>query len=133
MKTSMNVLAGALALGAVIGGARVATAGQKVVHEVKVDLTARTASGSMGDARRSLDPSQSITITIRGMQDFSSGTAAFTNPNGVTGSCWTTEPKIVAALQSVKSDSHVAVQWDAQGKCIVVDNYASSRWSVKEQ
>jgi hypothetical protein len=50
----------------------------------------------------------------------------------VTKSCNTTEPAIVAALAAVKSDGHVRVFWDADGKCTSVDNYTSSTRSVKE-
>jgi hypothetical protein len=133
MRTSMKMLAGALALGAVIGSAAVATAGQKKFYPVKIDVVARTAEGAMGDARRSADPSQNITVTITAMADFSIATAAFRDASGVVRSCNSTEPAIVAALAAVKSDGHVAVEWDAEGHCTVVNNYTSSSRSVKEQ
>jgi len=133
MNTSMKAVIAALALGATIGSVGVATAGRKETFPVTVNLAARTASGALGDARRSADTRQLVTITIRGMANYSSGTAVFKDENGVKGQCFTTEPEIVAALQSVKSDGHVAVEWDADGQCIVVDNYTSSTRSVKEQ
>jgi hypothetical protein len=72
------------------------------------------------------DASQNITITITAMPDYTNATAAFTDANGVTAYCNTTEPALVTRLQSVKSDSHVAVEWDASGKCTVAKNYTSS-------
>ena len=131
----MKVLAGALALGAVIGSAGVATAGFKTTYPVVIDVNNRTAEGAMGDARRSADSSQNITITIFASVsgNYSVVTAAFRDANGVVRFCNSTNPAIIAALASVKSDSHVQVAWDPQGACTSVNNYTSSSRSVKEQ
>jgi len=132
MHTSMRMATGALVLGAMLVSTGVATAGRKEYRDVTVNVTERKASGSLGDARRN-GTIQSITISIRGMANYMSGTAAFTDEDGHRGHCFTTDPKMVEALASVRSDGLVSVEWTSNGECIVVDAYTSSRWSTKEQ
>jgi hypothetical protein len=133
MKTSMKVLVGALALVAVIGSAGVANAGFKsILHPVFVDLSTRNAGGTMSDARNSADSVQFMTVSTWAMSTVSNATATFMDANGVLGSCTTTEPRMIAALQSVKSDSYVRIVWNSQGQCTQVLHYTSSADTVKQ-
>ena len=121
MKTSMKVLVGAVALIAMIAGGRVATAGYKgIPHPVAVDTSARSAWGTFADVRNSDDSVQYMTIFIGASSYATTAVATFVDEHGVMGSCTTTDPKMVAALQSVKSDSFVWVMWTSQGQCTSV-------------
>ncbi|KFA90647.1 hypothetical protein [Archangium violaceum] len=100
-----------------------AWAGLKYTRTVSVTLGSNgsgSASGSLADARNSPDSVQYIgceTYVYGGSPEVLCWAQA---SNGVFGSCYSSNPAIVAALQSIKGDSELGFNWNSSSECTFV-------------
>ena len=121
-----------LALAATLGtAASPAMAGAKLNFGVGINLAARVAWGSFGDARNSADSNTSVAISIGGAKGSLWANVHIQDSAGTNAYCYTSEPSIVQALQSANSDGYVYVTWDASGQCNYVGVYNASAYAVK--
>jgi hypothetical protein len=109
-----------------------AHAGDTRSAAVVVNTSARTASGSMGTARNSIDSKQIIGCygmvkRVAGKDQYS-GYCFATNSAGVSGSCTidTLDPISSPMFSTLKDDSYVSFAWTAAGKCtdVRIENYS---------
>ncbi|NVJ21308.1 MULTISPECIES: hypothetical protein [Myxococcus] len=105
-----------IAISALIG--TVAWAGAKNTNTVLVNTVARTASGSLGDARNTADTQQFIGCGITTYVGSAPTVACFamdTSSNYV--GCSSTNADLLATAQSINGDSYITFTWDAFSGC----------------
>lgn len=101
-----------------------AQAGSRRVLQVVIDDTARSASGALGAARQSTDSAQFISCYNE------AGPLAVCvarNSAGLQRACTTTDPRHVATIRALRSDSHIFFAWRENGQCRSVVMTISSR------
>ena len=134
MKSSMKRT---VTLGVVVGGALLAAgtayAGAKGNAGVFLNQTQRYAGGSLADARSSADTKASISIEFGASPGYSSAWLQVVDAQGVIANCFTTNPAMVQAFQSIMSDGYVYATWDASAQCTYVAAFNTSMYSVKQQ
>lgn len=105
-----------IAVTALIGTA--AWAGAKSTNTVLVNTGARSASGSLGDARNSADTQQFIgcSITTYVGSAPSLGCFAMDTSSNYVG-CSSTNADLVATARSINGDSYITFTWDTFSAC----------------
>jgi hypothetical protein len=95
-----------------------AWAGTKGVYSVYVSTTGKYAEGAIGSARNSADAYQQLGC---GLTAYSAGTPSgycyARDASGVSAMCNTSDPGLVAQIQSVSTDGYLRFNWDASGYC----------------
>lgn len=111
--------AAAAALAFAIGATSRATAGRKDWGPVTIDIAASRAHGSLGSARNSADPYQSIgCFTFYDTANrVNQATCVAVDANGKSATCGTQDPTMVAVTFAFTSDSHVSFSWNRDGSC----------------
>ena len=124
MKSSIK-LASALVTAAM---SLTAIAGEKDTHEVTFDPNKPFVQGALGNARNSVDAVQYIGCQLNS----SSALCVAVNSAGVTHSCSTTDPTMLANIRALNGDSWFAFKWDAvSGVCNLIMVWNDSRYAPK--
>jgi hypothetical protein len=91
------------------------------------------ASGALGFVRNTPDTSGLIECGSHGWADGSRSMQCFiTDPQtDITYLCFSNNPTLVAATDSIKGDSYVFVQFDREGTCTHVFAESGSAWAPK--
>lgn len=113
--------------------ASAAVAGYKYAYPALVDTVGRYAAGTMGGTRNSANAVEYIICSnvatntgIRYAQCYAKNAA------GVFGSCYTTDPAIIAVVSTLQGDSYFYFAWDAGGNCANVSVYNGSYPAPKQ-
>ncbi|MBZ0234990.1 MAG: hypothetical protein K8M05_21865 [Deltaproteobacteria bacterium] len=126
-----TILAASLsaAIAFAIAGATRATAGRKDLWTVTIDAGAQRAYGSLGSARNSADPRQSIGCSTfyDPTNRVNQATCIAVDAKGNFARCMTQDPTIVAVTFAFTSDSQIAFSWDDHEECrhIAVSNLSN--------
>jgi hypothetical protein len=97
--------------------AATAYAGARFTYPVVINDTNRTAYGALTDARGSADTRQYIGC----WSNNASGGCDAVNASGLTRSCSTTDPAMLAVIRSMSDESYVAFRWGADSStCLYV-------------
>lgn len=119
-----------LVVGLMITGT--AFAGLKTNIPVTVNTTSRFAAGAIGSARNSADAVQNIGCSLSATPTSAARVFCFArNAANVYGSCSSSDPKLVAAAQSINPDSYVYFAWDTTGACTFLSLYEVSYYPPK--
>ncbi|MFY0572752.1 hypothetical protein ACN28E_54225 [Archangium lansingense] len=101
-----------------------AWAGYKNSHTVSVTIGSNgsggAASGSLASARNSSDTVQYIGCETHAYGGGSEIMCFARASNGTFGSCYSSNPVIVAIVQSIKGDSEIEIQWNSGSECTFV-------------
>ncbi|HTU66890.1 MAG TPA: hypothetical protein VMF52_13150 [Steroidobacteraceae bacterium] len=102
-------------------------AGVFIVDEVKL------AYGYMGGAHNSADDKQMISVNLGGYVSTGARSVSILirNAAGVQRSCVSTNPVIIATADTIQGDSQVSIQYDAAGRCTVVNVTQNSGYEPK--
>jgi hypothetical protein len=98
-------------------------AGHQQGGSVVVNRKLQYAGGGLGGARNSPDTVQQIACNVQ----TTAGSAPLVlcmawSASGINGNCWSYDPSILAAAQSVSGDSWVDYHWHAtSGECTELD------------
>lgn len=114
----------ALVAGALIGGA--AHAGMKSSFPVEIDMTKRTAEGSMGTARNSSDELQFIGCRM----SLDSAVCDAMDAGGNYVGCYAANPSMTmrSVLASINGDSFIMFSWNERWECTGLQVHNNSRW-----
>lgn len=99
------LFAGSLAVAATV------YAGARFTYPVVINDTNRTAYGALTDARGSADTRQYIGCWSNGAM----GGCDAVNASGLTRSCSTIDPAMLAVIRSMSDESYVAFRWSSDG------------------
>jgi hypothetical protein len=91
--------------------AATAYAGARFTYPVVINDLNRTAYGALTDARGSADTRQYIGC----WSNNASGGCDAVNASGLTRSCSTIDPAMLAVIRSMSDESYVAFRWGADG------------------
>ena len=118
MKRQSVVVGGLVALSL---ASATANAGHRVVSQVNISAYYKFAYGNLGDARNSADVNQDLGCTTSAYSDGSIFVTCQANDqNGNWAFCSSSNPAMVAAAQSIGSDSYVYFSWDANYSCTAI-------------
>jgi hypothetical protein len=108
--------------------AATAYAGEKASQEVVFSATKPFATGDLAAVRNSVDTVQYLYCQTSG----TNGLCAARNSAGVSHSCSTTDPNLLAVMRALNGDSYLVFAWNSDGTCktIVVQN--DSRYAPKQ-
>jgi hypothetical protein len=117
----------------------VATAGQKISSPVQVNLSGRSAAGSVGTARNSLDTTQYIGCQMWSFGDSTGATIycfARTAPTATAASTYAqciagNSPSMASVVDAMGPASQIVFEWDANGNCTYIAADNSSSWEPK--
>jgi len=121
-----------VALAALAGLETDASAGSKAMLPVQVDLPHRMAYGAAGSARNAADLVQSIYCFTNATSYSIYGYCGAMTADGVFGSCYTTDAKMLQLIQVMASDGVFSFYWDENGQCTNVLSYRGSIWDPKQ-
>lgn len=97
--------------------AATAYAGARFTYPVVINDFNRTAYGALTDARGSADTRQYIGC----WSNNATGGCDAVNASGLTRSCSTIDPAMLAVIRSMSDESYVAFRWGADGStCLYV-------------
>lgn len=116
---SHRTLVGALAMGVF---ATTVFAGSQLSQEVTIKDTKGFAYGDLGYARNTADTVQYIGCSVTGVI----AVCAARDSTGLTRSCSTSDPDLMALARSLNGDSYLSFSWDGSGFCttLQVRNYS---------
>jgi len=123
----LPLLAGLTALSVLLAVAAPATAGRAINYPVTI--SGSTAYGSMLSARRSADTVQYLGCGIYSpdaIHNVRYAQCDAVNAQGRRLVCDTTDPAMIATVQSIGAYYYVSFRSDGQGKCLAIDTWISS-------
>jgi hypothetical protein len=103
-------------------------AGSKQVQQVVIVDASKLANGDLGYVRNTPDTVQYISCTNSG----TTATCNARNAGGVSRSCSTTDPAMLATIRSLPSDGYLVFYWDVNGNCTSVNVTTTSRTAPKQ-
>jgi hypothetical protein len=109
-----------LGFAAALLASTVALAGFRSAQQVLIFDAGRFANGDLGYVSNTTDTTQYI-----GCENLSGfGYCYAKDPNGLSRSCSTSDPNLLAVIRSLNGDSYLIFWWDTSGHCtsIEVDN-----------
>ena len=112
-----------LALAGGLLTATAALAGLRMSDPVTIDDGKSSAKGDLGAVRNTTDTVQEIGCIME------SATMAFcyaTNSAGVSRSCTTSDPNLVANVRGLNGDSRLFFHWDTTGACTFIGTETAS-------
>ena len=97
-----------------------AQAGVRTNFPVSVDTINMVAAGTFGSTRNTGDLVQDLSCRVTVDTSGAWALCAATNAQGTTGTCVTVDPNMLAAINSLGSDSYVQFSWNSIGFCTEV-------------
>ncbi|HTJ42426.1 MAG TPA: hypothetical protein VL463_10050 [Kofleriaceae bacterium] len=126
-----NALRG-LALSLVTLAAIPAYAGSKVSY--RVNVTTAWAEGTLSAVRAAPDSMQQIECQVTAFPGYAPGGYCFArDAAGTTRSCWTSDPGMIATIESIQGDSYVFFQFNTTSTCTALTVRQSSANEPKAQ
>lgn len=115
----MKKLIGVVCALAMVGAGTAAWAGLKYTQDsVYISFANRLAMGSLGGVRNSADPNEYIEVTIDAYPNGSTSVTIYAkNTSNQLVTCTSNAPSMVAAAQSLGTDSFILFTWDANNNC----------------
>jgi hypothetical protein len=114
--------------------ATTAYAGARIVRPVTINLSQKSAQGSIADTRND-GSNLSYVVLVVGVSTTSvpseSASVWMRDASGLTVSCYTTNPDFVSAIGSASNDAFITMYWDANNNCTGLDIYNDSRFAPK--
>ena len=121
---------------AMIGVGGSAFAGAKNYGPVLINTSLRTASGSVGDARNSADSTQYIECAVQGYSASSGGSSVVVcwaqDVKRTMVSCFAFDAELRQAAAAINGDSTIQFDWDANGRCTMIQATNGSTFSPKQ-
>ncbi|AFE04464.1 hypothetical protein COCOR_02084 [Corallococcus coralloides DSM 2259] len=112
----------AIALGlTMLAGSSTAWAGAQGTNPVVINTTNKTLEGSLGSARNSSDPIQSLDIGFYGGSSYLYGFIFAFDASGTMAACSTFDPNMIEVLKAAASDSYIKVYHDGAGTCTDIE------------
>jgi hypothetical protein len=115
-------------VGVLTTAAGMAAAGQSLTYQVNINDTYKFAVGAMPAVRSSSDTVQFIGCYNNVYTGGVSASCFATNSAGVSRNCYTNNADMIAAIQSISSESYIYFQWNTDGTCSYVFVENSSRF-----
>jgi hypothetical protein len=126
----------ALGFAALLGLSGSALAGGKNYDPVWVNTTARSAGGSLADARGSADSVQWIGCDVEAYAaSLAVPTVAICYARDVKGTmvtCMSSEARLIQVALGLNGDSYLSFNWDKSGQCTMIHVGNQSTFSPKQ-
>jgi hypothetical protein len=111
---------------AVVLGSTAAWAGERGSGYVVINTLSQYAYGSIGGARNSPDSTQFLYLSVWSNGTTEAVIVVAQDAAGLTMSCYSYEPLMVAAARTVTSDAYISFSWTSSGQCTGLDVRAAS-------
>jgi hypothetical protein len=123
----------ALILVGILSGAIVSHAGYKALYPLQISQHADgsgEARGSLGDVRASSSAVEQFgCFTSVYADSIRTGYCEMESEKTGFGGCWTTDPSMLATIDTLNGDSSLVYFWSKDGECamVAVNNFSSMR------
>jgi hypothetical protein len=126
----LSVLAGFLvAAGSVHAGFKLPP---NVVQVYRYTDGTGTVAGTLSDTRASADDVAYLDCYYTAYPGYRFARCYALDASSTFGSCWTSDPAILAAIETIKSDTSMSFAWNANGSCAYVQTSTSSLTAPKQ-
>jgi hypothetical protein len=88
--------------------------------------------GTLSDTRASADDIAYIACYYGGVPAGRVASCVARDPSGTFGSCWSSDPSILAAIETVQSDGNLRFTWNKNGSCSWVETETTSMHAPKQ-